>query len=129
MSRPTVMTGKVIDNLKQAFLIGATDKEACLAAGICRDSLYEHQKKDKEFSDQKKQWKLNPVLKARKTIFNDLENVGTAKWYLERKVKDEFSLRGEFTGADGEKLPTPILGGLSREPYTIVVNGSDSSKE
>ena len=129
MSRPTVMTDQVIDNLKQAFLIGATDEEACLAAGICRDTLYEYQKKSQEFSDQKKQWKLNPILKAKKVIFDDLKRVSTAKWYLERKAKREFSLRGEFTGADGERLPAPILGGLSREPFTIVVKDSDYSKD
>jgi hypothetical protein len=93
MPRPTVMTSEMINLLREAFLIGATDEEACFSAGICRDTLYSYQKSNGEFSDQKKQWKLNPILKARKTIFRNLQNVSTAKWFLERKARSEFNTR------------------------------------
>lgn len=33
----------------------------------------------------------------------------TSKWWLERKMKEDFSQRTEQTGADGKDLPTPII--------------------
>ena len=114
MPRPTVMTDETIEKLRQAFLMGASDVEACGFADICRDSLYEYQKSHPEFTDQKEEWKAAPTLKARKTVLGDLENVATAKWYLERKIKKEFSLRTELTGKNGDNfLPVPIYGGMS----------------
>ena len=35
-------------------------------------------------------------LKARQTISENLGDVSTAKWYLERKREDEFSLRHDI---------------------------------
>ena len=55
------------------------------------------------FIDQKEQWKEQLTLKARTVIANSLNNKdeNTAKWYLERKKKNEFGTRQEITGADG----------------------------
>lgn len=33
----------------------------------------------------------------------------TSKWWLERKMKQDFSARTEQTGPDGKELPTPII--------------------
>jgi hypothetical protein len=102
--RPTVMTESVLGKLKEAFMIGCTDTEACLYADINPDTLYDYQKKNEWFSELKKQWKENPVLKARTTVYKNLDDKETAMKYLERKKKDEFSLRSEVTGADGEAV-------------------------
>ena len=93
MGRPVKFSQLVLNKLKEAFLFGATDKEACLYAGICRDTLYDYQKKNKEFSDQKEEWKSNPLLKAKKTIFDNLDKHTVAMWYLERKARNEFDLK------------------------------------
>jgi hypothetical protein len=93
MARPIKISEHVLNKLKEAFLFGATDKEACLYAGICRDTLYDYQKKNPEFSDQKEEWKSNPVLKAKKTIFDNLHKHTVAMWYLERKARTEFDLK------------------------------------
>lgn len=93
MGRPTKMTESTLKKLQEAFLFGSSDSEACLYAGICRDTLYEYQKKNLEFSDKKEEWKSNPLLKARKTVFNNLDNPKVAMWYLERKSRNEFDLR------------------------------------
>jgi len=90
MGRTTKINSLMLNRLKEAFLFGATDKEACLYAGICRDTLYDYQKKNEEFSDQKEEWKSNPILKARRTVFNNLDKENVAMWFLSRKAKNEF---------------------------------------
>ncbi len=91
--RPSVMTKSVVGKLRTAFLMGCSDREACAYAQINKDTLYDFQKKNPEFSDQKELWKQNPILKARITVFKSLNQPKIAMWYLERKKPEEFSLR------------------------------------
>ncbi len=102
--RPTVMTPEVLESLRQAFLMGCTDVEACLYANIGTTPLYEYQKENPEFKKQKEQWKENPTLQARKTVFENIGDKQNAQWYLERKAKKEFSPRQEVTGEEGKPL-------------------------
>ncbi len=97
--RPTKMTEGVLKKLGEAFLMGCTDEEACIFAEISPQTLYNFQEKNKKFLEKKELWKQNPVLKARTTIFNDLDRPESARWYLERKKKDEFAPKQEFGGA------------------------------
>jgi len=98
--RPTKMTPSTLGKLREAFLLGASDAEACLVAKIHPDTLYAYQKQHPEFSEGKAACKLNPVLKARRAVFNDLDNPRTAMWYLERRAK------GEFGEAASEQVKT-----------------------
>lgn len=93
VGRPTAMTEEVLLKLEEAFCMGCTDKEACFFADIATSTLYEYCKDNKDFSERKEALKQNPILKARKTIIDDLEDPQTAKWYLERKLKNEFSTK------------------------------------
>lgn len=43
--RPTVMTKQALSKLRTAFMIGCTDKEACIHAGISESVLYRFCKK------------------------------------------------------------------------------------
>ena len=89
--RPSKMTPTVLTKLEQAFGIGCTDIEACLFADISVDVLYRYQKENPKFSERKAALKETPVLAARATVVTHLqEDPGSAKWYLERKKKDEF---------------------------------------
>lgn len=116
LGRPTKMTEAVLGKLEQAFAYGSTDKEACFYAGINQDTMYEYQKLHPEFTERKEALKGSLILEARQKVAIDIKNdTKVAQWYLERKVKSEFSLRQELTGKDGESLPTPILGGLSKQ--------------
>lgn len=111
--RPTVMTEIVLGKLNEAFAIGASDKEACFYADISPDTLYDYQLKNPKFIQRKEALKERPVLLARQTVLKAIESDPlTARWYLERRRKDEFSSRQELTGADGERI-IPILGGAS----------------
>ena len=89
--RPTKMTPGVIALLEEAFEWGCPDVEACLHAGINPVTLYRYQEEHPEYCKRKEALKKNPSLKARRTVFNSLDNPQDAKWYLEHKEKDEFS--------------------------------------
>lgn len=106
--RPTVMTKEVISKLEQAFSLGCTDLEACAYANICHQALYDYQEKYPRFTERKAQLKQKPILLARQTVVTALKEPDSAKWFLERKLKKEFSLRQELTGEDGKDLFPPL---------------------
>lgn len=103
--RPTVMTDLTVQKLKEAFAFGCTDEEACYYAEIAKQTLYNYQKENPEFIDQKEALKQRPILLARQEVINGLTgNPELALKFLERKKKDEFSLRSEITGGGGKDL-------------------------
>lgn len=109
MPRPTIMTDEVVSKLEEAFAWGCSDKEACLWADIAEKTLYNYQEKYPEFVQRKEQLKETPVMKARKSVVNSLTNdPKLALQFLERKKKDEFSLKteSEITNPDGSLTPT-----------------------
>lgn len=93
--RPTVVTEKVLDIMENVFAIGGSDEEAYSQAGIAKKTFYNYQLKHPEFREKKFQLKKLPTVVARRAIYDDLKNVDTAKWYLERKQRKEFSTRTE----------------------------------
>lgn len=111
IGRPTDMTPETIAKLEQAWSIGCSDLEACVFADIGKTTLYNYQNTHPEFVERKEILKERLVLKARTVIADALNNKdeNTAKWYLERKKRQEFSTRIENTGADGEPLQMPVL--------------------
>jgi hypothetical protein len=104
MGRPEEITPEILSQLKMAFAIGCTDEEACTFAKVPTSTFYDYQRRHPDFSEEKERLKREPILKAKNTVVKSLSDVKDAQWYLERKVKDEFSLRQEVTGKDGEKI-------------------------
>lgn len=90
--RKCTITPEVLAKLRQAFQVGATDKEACAYAGVSGDALYRYCKKHPEFADEKEELKLLPVIAARHTIVQAVRdgNWKAASYYLTKKVPDEF---------------------------------------
>lgn len=95
-------TESTIRKLEEAFAIDASVKEACYYADISTDTYYRWIKEYPELSDKLERLREKPVLKARQTVVKSLDNPDYAFKYLERKKKDEFSLRSELTGKDGK---------------------------
>lgn len=95
VGRPTIMTPEVLNKLEEVFAIGGTDKEACFYADISHQTLYDYQAEHPEFVERKEALKERPILKARQTIVRGLDDDKNAQWYLERKRKNEFSVRTE----------------------------------
>jgi hypothetical protein len=102
--RPTVITPQILAQLYTAFSIGCTDEEAIAFANVSNGAFYDYQKLHPEFLEEKERLKKLPILKAKNTVVQGLDRVQNAMWYLERKKKDEFSVRTETTGADGKDL-------------------------
>lgn len=95
--RPSKITAEIVAKLEQAYKIGANDTEACLHAGIDRTTLFRYELSNPDFSNKKAEWKRNPILKAKHTIFKNLDDPSVAKWLLERK-DDEFKNKQEISG-------------------------------
>lgn len=112
--RPTVMTKEVLQKLEAAFSISCTDKEACAYAGISPATLYNYQNENPEYLERKEELRYKANIKARQTIYNALGSVGTATWWAERRMKDEFAPKTqvEHSGrVDGDirNVPGPEL--------------------
>jgi hypothetical protein len=96
--------GKLV-KLEQAFSFGCTDSEACNYAEITLDQLYYYSREvNPEFQARKERLKELPILKAKHTLVQALDSPEHAKWYLERKRKEEFVIRNELTGPEGKDL-------------------------
>lgn len=89
------LTSEAILLLKYGIAIGGTVKDACLLAGISEWNYYDWKKSYPKMFDNIENLRNIPALKSLATVFRNLDNTDTAKWYLERKRKDEYSLRTE----------------------------------
>lgn len=111
------MTPIIIDKLREAFMMGCSDREACVYANIANQTLYNYQQKHPEFLDQKTTYKTNPLLKARKTIFDNLGEIKTAQWYMERKEGQEalFDVKTEsnLCSAEQKKSDEKLINDLT----------------
>lgn len=120
--RPRLINDDVIAKLETAWSMGCSDLEACLFAKIDKATLYRYQQENPDFCNRKEVLKQTLILKARSVIADALnrKDENTAKWYLEKKKKDEFSNRTELTGSDGSDLTPPIINILP-----VKANGTD----
>ncbi len=102
--RRSVMTKDAIAKLEQAFAYGCSDREACCYADISVDALYDYQKINPDFTKRKELLKERPVLKARKSIVEHLEeDPKLALEFLRKKKKDEFGDNIDIT-TKGDKV-------------------------
>jgi len=97
LGRPTVMALDVVAKLEQAFMNAFTDEQACIFAKISRDTLYDYIKKNPSFSVRKEELKKRVDIKAKIKLVEAIDNgdMTSIKFWLERKCKDEFSLKTE----------------------------------
>lgn len=105
--RPNAITEEVLALLREAFLLGCDDTEACALAGISTATLYNHQKASPEFLEWKTALKQNPFLLARKTIVENLRrDPDFALKYMERKKFKEFGPKAHLyvDPIDSDKL-------------------------
>lgn len=95
--RPSSMTPDVIAKLEEGFAFGFSVRNACIWADISQDTYFNYCKKYPNFSEQCKTLQQKPLIKSILVINKALDegDVSTAKWYAERKCKDEFSLKTE----------------------------------
>ena len=108
--RPSSVTSETLAKLEQAFSLGCSDLEACIYADVSPSILYRFQEKNPEFRERKEMLKQKLVLKARTVVAEALKNKdeNTAKWYLERKARDEFAAKQEVAVGNLESSPFKI---------------------
>lgn len=123
MPRPTVMTPEVIDELEKRFRDGATNLEA-IEGLISEDTFYDHQKRNPEFAARMDMAKEYTTEIARGVVSKAIKrgDRDTAKWWLERKNKAQFSTKTE-TDIRVKELPKPIMDvtGVSNEENTNTI--------
>jgi hypothetical protein len=108
--RPSVIDEIVLAKLEYAFSMDATNKEACVFAGISEDALYDYNKKHPEFTDRIDMLKELPVMIARETITRALKSdPEMAMKYVKNKRNNEFNERKEVKMGGAVKL-LPKLG-------------------
>ena len=100
MARPSKMTPEVRQKIEEAAAIDASLEEIAFYAGITRDTLWRWCRADRELSDRIEALRQRPVLKARQTVIQSLDDPNNAFRYLERKRAREFGagLKLEHTG-------------------------------
>lgn len=107
--RPSVIDENSVLKLSAAFRDGMTTTLACRLSGISRATYYKHLNEDERFSDimtLSQQWVTE---RARQVIVRAIDkgNVQAAKWWLQRKARDEFGAKSEaesFTDEDSSSL-------------------------
>ena len=102
--RPTVMTDNVVSKLEQAFEWGCTDVEACIHAGISKQSLYDYCKKYPAFTDRKELLKDTPILMAKEIQSEKLKEkcINQANRVIDRKEGQK--IKQEISGPEGKPI-------------------------
>lgn len=110
VGRPALITENVVNKIKEGFSQGFSVDNTCIWANISKQTFYDYCKKHPEFLDYCKSLQKKPLIKSILVINKALNDgdISTAKWYAERKAKDEFSLRNEITGEDGEAIKIQV---------------------
>lgn len=100
------MTPETVKKLEEGFAQGFSIENACIWANISKQTFYTYCEKNAGFLDRCKTLQKKPLIKSILVINKALNegDVGTAKWYAERKAKDEFSTRTEQVGKDNKEL-------------------------
>jgi len=90
--RPTVIDESTVRKLEQAFRDGLSVSEGCFVSGIGRTAYYSRIGTDEAFANKMERAKQYVNIKAKKTVAQAISdgNINAAKWWLERKARNEF---------------------------------------
>lgn len=92
--RPRVVTQEVVRKLEHAIAYDCTIKEACVYAGISRDTFYSFCKEYPTFSDRITELRNMSMILVRMTLVcGAISDPHMAMKYAERKRPQEFSLK------------------------------------
>jgi hypothetical protein len=108
--RPKKMTPETIQILEGAYLVGATDQEACCHADISMSTLYDYCSKNPAFSDRKELLKNQPTIKAKHIISDALNNgdLPTAHKVIDRKEGSKIDVTSAGKKIENNFIITPV---------------------
>ena len=118
MARPRKITKETVQKLEEGFLMGLSDREACIYADIAVSTLYDYCKKHKEFSERKELLKDNIKMKSKLNVAH-----GIKKGDLERKCKDEFSPKQEIQHSGTMDINNPMANLTTDELRKLIGDG------
>lgn len=90
--------------------------------GISRETIYKWIKEDQDFSNQIEALKYDFAIE-------NLPQVKSKEWVLERVLRDYFSPRQEITGDEVKQQPKSILDGLIKWPNLPNSNQEKNTEE
>jgi len=124
VGRPSIMTPETVAKLEQAFASAFTDEQACIFADISKNTLYDYIKQNPSFSYRKEQLKKRVDIKAKTKVIEaiNIGDMATAKWWLERKCKDEFSLKTETEHSGEIKSQVVYIDKEEKQEYEQHIN-------
>jgi len=85
MARPRKITKETVQKLEEGFLMGLSDREACIYADIAVSTLYDYCKKHKEFSERKELLKDNIKMKSKLNVAHGIKN-GDINFQFKRSI-------------------------------------------
>lgn len=110
---------KVIEQLKEFLQLGYSVNKACNLSGIAQSTVQTWIDNDEALRLKITSWQNEPNVLARRNWIEALKKGNPTKYgedkytpskdWLERKEKDEFSLRQEHTGAEGQDLKIVVV--------------------
>lgn len=95
--------------IEDAAALGCSLSEIALYAGVHRETLRVWCNEDEALGYRIEELRERPILKARQTVVAALNDPEHAKWYLERKARNEFASRKEISGSDGAPLQASVI--------------------
>jgi len=109
--RPEAITPDKVKEFKTAFSNGLTIDQACIFTKISKQTYYNHSERHPSFVDEMNAVRKSVDIKAKMNIVNKIKEGDdiSSKWWLERKCKEEFSLRNELTAKDGGDLLPRVI--------------------
>lgn len=112
--RPYAVDASTVIKLEEAFMLGCSVIESCFYAGISKETYYNWLELNPKFVGRIEALKANPTIIARNSVVSSLRHDGElALKYLERKLPEEFSLKGATVNIgmafDGISLDKPKI--------------------
>lgn len=102
MARPTKYTPERVQRIVETLRGGNTRRAAAWAGGIEIDTFHQWLKRYPAFSDAVKTAEADAELAMVERVrLASVDTWQAAAWWLERKLKQDWSARQEQTGADG----------------------------
>lgn len=94
--RPRADIEQYLTEIQPYLEVGCSLHESCLHAVVPYTTVVDHMKRDDEIRKKIERMENVPILIARQSVVGTMaENADLALKYLERKKKDEFSLKSE----------------------------------
>lgn len=104
------MTEETVSKIEYGFMKGLNVTECCHYADISRQAFYDYLEKNPDFSDRIEELKSSPSTRAKLNVVEAIEAGDTeiSKWWLERRNKEEFSIKQEIQSDVKENLTITV---------------------